>query len=48
MGDGWKSRVVIRQKIEKDEADKHERQKVQKQDELEHKKKRRIVESPPQ
>ena len=38
--------VGNKQKLEKDEADKLERQKVQKQEELQHKKKRRIVESP--
>ncbi len=40
--------VGNKQKLEKDEADKLERQKVQKQEELQHKKKRRIVESPTQ
>ncbi len=35
-------------KLEKDEADMVEAQKVQKQEELEHKKKRRIIESPTQ
>ena len=40
--------VANKQKLEKDEADKLVRQKVQKQEELQHKKKRRIVESPTQ
>ena len=40
--------VGNKQKLEIDEADKLERQKARKQEELQHKKKRRIVESPTQ
>ena len=40
--------VGIKQKLEKDEAEKFEMQKARKQDELKHKKKRRIIKSPTQ